>query len=63
MIQMDIPAAYVCAQIFAYCGRDWLAYETPSWGGKYIKLVVSLRQQEEQCYRNNMAFVRLPVSP
>jgi len=41
MIQMDIPAAYVCAQIFAYCGRDWLAHETPSWGGKYTALAVA----------------------
>jgi hypothetical protein len=41
MIQMDIPAAYVCAQIFAYCGRDWLSRETPSWSGKYTALAVA----------------------
>jgi hypothetical protein len=41
MIQMDIPAAYVCSQIFAYCGRDWLVHETPSWSGRYTALAVT----------------------
>ena len=36
MIQMDIPAAYVCAQAFAYCGRRWLADEKPSWSSKAL---------------------------
>lgn len=38
MIQMDIPAAYVCSQIFAYSGRKWLVRVTPSWSGKYTAL-------------------------
>ncbi len=38
MIQMDIPAAYVCAQIFAYSGRKWLANVKPSWSGRYTML-------------------------
>ena len=41
MIQMDIPAAYVCSQIFAYCGRNWLAHENPSWTGRYTALAVT----------------------
>lgn len=38
MIQMDIPAAYVCSQIFAYSGRKWLSRVSPSWSGKYTAL-------------------------
>ncbi len=38
MIQMDIPAAYVCSQIFAYSGRKWLANEKPNWSGRYTAL-------------------------
>jgi len=38
MIQMDIPAAFVCSQIFAYSGREWLAKEPVSWSGKYTAL-------------------------
>lgn len=41
MIQMDIPAAYVCAQIFAYSGRGWLARSTPSWSGRYTLLAAA----------------------
>ena len=41
MIQMDIPAAYVCAQIFAYSGRRWLARESPSWSGRYTALATA----------------------
>lgn len=41
MIQMDIPAAYVCAQIFAYNGRYWLAREVPSWRGTYTVLATT----------------------
>ncbi len=38
MIQMDIPAAFVCSQIFAYSGREWLAKEPVSWSGRYTAL-------------------------
>jgi hypothetical protein len=38
MIQMDIPAAFVCSQIFAWCGRRWLAQEKPSVFGQYTAL-------------------------
>jgi hypothetical protein len=38
MIQMDIPAAFVCSQIFAYSGRAWLAKEPVAWTGKYTAL-------------------------
>lgn len=41
MIQMDIPAAYVCAQIFAYSGRYWLMRKAPSWCGKYTTLATT----------------------
>jgi hypothetical protein len=40
MIQMDIPAAYVCAQIFAYCGQKFLADKKPSWSGRYTLISV-----------------------
>ncbi len=36
MVQMDIPAAYVCAQTFAYCGRRWLVEEKPCWSSKAL---------------------------
>jgi hypothetical protein len=35
MIQMDIPAAFVCSQIFAYCARERLKTEPVSWTGRY----------------------------
>jgi len=38
MIQMDIPAAFVCSQIFAWCGRRWLKEEEPSAFGRYTAL-------------------------
>lgn len=38
---MDIPAAYVCAQIFAYSGRRWLVREVPSWSGRYTVLAAA----------------------
>ena len=34
MIQMDIPAAFVCSQIFAYCARERLKTEPVSWMGR-----------------------------
>ena len=38
MIQMDIPAAFVCSQIFAYNGREWLANEKPGWTSRWSAL-------------------------
>ena len=41
MIQMDIPAACVCSQIFAYCGKDWLVNVKSSCSGRYTALAVT----------------------
>jgi hypothetical protein len=38
MIQVDIPAAYICSQVFAYSGRKWLCDVKPEWTGKYSLL-------------------------
>jgi hypothetical protein len=38
MIQMDLPAAFVCSQIFAYSGRHWLKREPVALTGKYTAL-------------------------
>lgn len=38
MIQMDLPAAFVCSQIFAYNGRAWLAREPVTWTGRYTAI-------------------------
>lgn len=38
MVQVDIPAAFVCSQVFAWSGRRWLADEKPSWTGRYTAI-------------------------
>lgn len=38
MIQMDVPAAFVCSQVFAWYGRSWLEREPPSVTGRYTAL-------------------------
>jgi hypothetical protein len=38
MIQMDIPAAFVCSQIFAYNGRHWLGQQPTGWTGRFAAL-------------------------
>jgi len=38
MVQVDIPAAFVCSQVFAWSGRRWLVDEPPSWLGRYTAI-------------------------
>jgi hypothetical protein len=41
MIQMDIPAAFAFAQLFAWCGRQRLQQEEPSISGRFTVVSVS----------------------
>ncbi len=38
MIQVDVPAAFVCSQVFAWSGRRWLPGEPASWLGRYTAI-------------------------
>ncbi len=41
MVQMDIPAAFAFAQLFAWCGRKALREQEPSITGRYTALSVT----------------------
>ncbi len=41
MVQMDIPAAFAFAQLFAWCGRKKLAQEEPSSFSRYTAISVA----------------------
>ena len=41
MVQMDIPAAFAFAQLFAWCGRQRLQQEEPSISGRYTVVSVT----------------------